>query len=505
MQENNFEKQVQQKMEDFRVTPASEVWQKVELEIIRKKRNWRVLFMIAFITILLGTAGVGWWNFSITPTTSKLSTANQSQRQLQNTLNDSMKKYSANNANTKSESDKAADFVKGKGDSNSTNNLSNKINKQEQQLAGQNRKARAVEIEDAFNENQEIANENEYKPTKKISGRREAITTTSISNSEIEEMSDNSIAAKQNQQMPSALYLPKIDGAGILINSSIKNNTQTVIVNDDSVIIQLKKGLQNLNEQQLKIFNNKAQTTNIKPLKWQVGLTVSLGVSTTRDSHLGIVGITSTEEDKVFADPLQVNNGNTGTATQGVPQKPSKIKLDKAFVIGAIAKRSIAPGLSIVTGVNYKFYSTKMLIGGRFDSVGTFSTFAPYYRTGSSISYNNYFHFIEVPFSLQWKILKGRLPLYIDAGFTITQLIKTKALQYNAATNYYYDDNSLFKKTSVNISSKLLIDISKHSRQLFLVGPELNFSIGSMSENGLYQKKHFGYLGISFQKTIGKK
>ena len=43
MQENNFEKQVQEKMDDLRIDPSGELWQKVSSRIGKKKRDHRVL------------------------------------------------------------------------------------------------------------------------------------------------------------------------------------------------------------------------------------------------------------------------------------------------------------------------------------------------------------------------------------------------------------------------------------------------------------------------------
>ncbi|HZH99624.1 MAG TPA: hypothetical protein VEX63_00670, partial [Flavisolibacter sp.] len=62
MQEQNFEKQVQQKMDELSLTPSAPVWQKVQSEIGHKKERRRVaLWVSSFLLLLLAGA---WWLFS---------------------------------------------------------------------------------------------------------------------------------------------------------------------------------------------------------------------------------------------------------------------------------------------------------------------------------------------------------------------------------------------------------------------------------------------------------
>ena len=53
MQENEFEKQVQQKMDELKLHPSNAVWQKIEVQIKKeKKRRWMLIF---FPIILIGS------------------------------------------------------------------------------------------------------------------------------------------------------------------------------------------------------------------------------------------------------------------------------------------------------------------------------------------------------------------------------------------------------------------------------------------------------------------
>ena len=61
MRENEFEKRVQQQMEEFKLRPSDAVWEKVEEEL-RKKEKRRVVF---FIFLLVGLSLLGYTGYFI--------------------------------------------------------------------------------------------------------------------------------------------------------------------------------------------------------------------------------------------------------------------------------------------------------------------------------------------------------------------------------------------------------------------------------------------------------
>src|SRR4051812_14132493 len=52
MQENNFEKQVQQKTDELRLKPSDEVWEKVAASITKKEGGRRVLIALVLLLVL---------------------------------------------------------------------------------------------------------------------------------------------------------------------------------------------------------------------------------------------------------------------------------------------------------------------------------------------------------------------------------------------------------------------------------------------------------------------
>src|SRR5262245_5483465 len=75
MRENEFEKRVQQQLEEFRLRPSGAVWEKVE-EGIRKKKKRRVVFFIFLLAglSLLGYSGYFLLNQPKHPLTEEKST-----------------------------------------------------------------------------------------------------------------------------------------------------------------------------------------------------------------------------------------------------------------------------------------------------------------------------------------------------------------------------------------------------------------------------------------------
>src|SRR3954469_11898915 len=57
--QNEFEKQVQQKMEELNFVPSEPVWEKIEEQIRKKKDRRKAFLWLPFLLLLL--AGGSWW------------------------------------------------------------------------------------------------------------------------------------------------------------------------------------------------------------------------------------------------------------------------------------------------------------------------------------------------------------------------------------------------------------------------------------------------------------
>src|ERR1019366_4224479 len=62
MEENKFEKKVQQKMDELQIQPSDAVWEKIESQIGKKKgRRWGLIILFLLIGLIL-SGGYWLWN-----------------------------------------------------------------------------------------------------------------------------------------------------------------------------------------------------------------------------------------------------------------------------------------------------------------------------------------------------------------------------------------------------------------------------------------------------------
>ena len=242
--------------------------------------------------------------------------------------------------------------------------------------------------------------------------------------------------------------------------------------------------------------------------QWQIGFNFSLGVAATKNGYLGIIGSGNGDGLKSFADMAQ-NTGSTTGQGATISYIPAKIQSGAGVTVGVFVQKNISPKTNFLIGLNYKKYSSAMMIGGRVDSfviVSNFNRVNEFYRSGDKIKYKNNFHFIELPVALQIKLGKQKkAPVYFNTGVSISQLLGSNALQFDTRSGAYYSNNALLNKTQVNVSAGFLFSLSGNAKYPFLIGPDMNYSLTKMAKSGLFKNRHYSYFGIQVQKVIGKK
>ena len=445
MQENEFEKQVQQKMDELKLHPSDAVWTKVEAQIKKeKKRRWMIIF---FPIIIIGFLYGGY----------VLLNRNNSTHYFQQQSKNSLVKNNIPQAiKTIPDTIKSVQHL-----TENKNQVDTYIKSNRNQKIRTNAK---LKITSRY----EITS-NLIKDTVAIF-KNEIATTTKI----VENQKGNSADIQTFQQEKITHKEDKPDSMG---NQNDKS--------PDIVIADIIKKEGEKNEIKADTPVKKIKSTN--KYSWNWGLSFSGGISNSANSIFG-----SAEKSLNYSAAAVSGSGFISSNPT-----PSLIKSSIAFITGLSVQKNISRKIIFVTGLNYKLLST-------INIVGTDS--AAYFRSNSTAGiHHNFFHYIELPVGLTFQIgNSAKTPLYWNIGFSVSQLISSNALQFNTATGLYYHDNSLFNKTQFGFITGFDVALISKQKRSLLIGPYLNYGISKIADQG-YNKHHFAFIGLRAQIIFRKK
>jgi hypothetical protein len=452
--QNSFEKQVQEKMDELQFVPTEPVWKNIEKQIRTKKDRRRIILWLPFLFLLL--SGGAWW----------LATQNH-----------------ADTIATIEKNREAA-----------TKSVDGKESKQPT-VVNQNpsEKGNSILIQNNLQEQKQISPKDSYEPNDEHvfvkTKRPKVLTSLTASNNLSEKSSVNAgdetvvndeVSKSKSSTIKNSNTVPSVKTDSVLHKINIKKDSsaqykvaEVKTDNSDTAIAELKK--------------NKSGTS-----KWQFGILTTAGVS----GHAKSFG--SFSEEKSLQDAYAAPGNGVPTPVYG----PSPVKNNLSFSAGIIAKKELTKRLSFSAGLQYNYYSTKIAVGQMrrqdttvFNSGFTQSVSRFYLNSGTNFTdYLNRYHFITLPLSVDWKVLK-KTPLHLHAGVSVQQLISTNALIFDKSSRIYYADKDAFNKTQLFSSFGLSYAVFERSKTSLLLGPQLQYGISDLEKKS--SGKHLFSLGIS--------
>ncbi len=460
MQNSEFEKTVQQKMEELKFAPDDAVWQKVEAALPKeKKRRW-IIFLLLFAGLAAGSflfinqyKKDGKKNIADNNITKKNDLQNLITPGKEKTVSDTVAALKNNPLNTVSHHNKKQNL----------NSSSFKI------------KIKQANANSFYNEQQE-----DVAPKNTIHTKTKSKINISIKNSVPALANEEEDIAKQPAEVVSstaAINTAPPDTSS-LSNQFLKNEIEVPItkIAEPAAITELKK------DTSLVAPFNKSEKK--KPsLKWEYGITAAAGIATVTTSLFS--------KDPVFFDA----NANAISAPPPNPQarmQPANPSKSGGYKFGVYAQKTISNKWKFNTGINYLYQSNNIKIGNRVDSSARYnydvnkSIAANYfYKTGNIASYKNKFHLVEVPFLFQYKPLK-KSSVYLETGPSLAYLVYSNALVYNSNASVYFTGKEVFNNLLFSFNFGAGINLSQKSRLPFSIGYHFNYGLGSVT------KKPFG-------------
>ncbi len=481
MQNSEFEKKVQQKMGELKLTPADAVWQKVEAELPReKKRRW-IVFLLLFSGLAAGS----------------FLFINKNNKEDKKIITDNIaaKKNGLENS-----------IVTGSKDSSSEKSVNNTIVAKKNEVfintpkdnGKQNLKSLSLKIKITKGDILDIRNTPVPDLATANNNRLKLIGKTNflIKNPAPTSASEEVITSKpaENESSITVNNIIAVDTV-----PGLKNNLKDEIEKPEITIKELEAAAGLKKDTTVPVTAKNAEKKKIN-IKWQYGIYAAAGISTVKNNLFG--------NAPVFFDA----NANAISAPSGNPQvriQPANPSKSAAFSFGLYAQKVITGKWKFTTGLNYLYQSNIIKTGSRVDSMANYNYDVNkniaadyYYKAGSTASYKNKFHLIEMPFLFQYKPLR-KSSLYIEAGPSLAYLVNSNALVYNSNSSAYFTDREVFNKMLLSFNSGAGIHVGQKTKLPFCIGFNFNYGVVSVTKKTV-GKQHLVnsilYLRIPFKK-----
>jgi len=491
---HEFEKKVQQNLEELNLPPSGAVWDRVEKEIRKDRRKRRLLFLLPLL-LLLGVGG--YW--AMQPSSGS-SIAN-SDKKIQNDTKNSV-------------SDPAAVVVSPSGTPEQNPSGKDPVNLSDQKRStGTTERNEPIAVTERKLKNPAITNADhnlgtnnstvkKQKPAKAGGSSQSAVgknkktsVLPAVNNSDekitaIVKNEEKPVAGKdQDKTDPSSTTF--VDSTQIL-NPIVQSADQP---RESAVSIDKKSSTETVKTPAPK------KITNQQSKSWEWGIVGGIGVSKISEGGLFSAFGGAKMMDAAYTGGL--NSSNNPPPTYSIP---ATINPGMNWNLGVFVQQTLNRKLHLSVTLQYNYFSTHSDIGTRVDSTKIISNGSSdslkverYYLNNASTSansskntsYRSNYHFLELPITLQFQLNNNnKTPFYWNNGLSIAQLLSTNSLHYDGNTSIYYEDDNLFRKTQLGFHTGLSVKLFAQSKYPLELGPQFNYQFTNLLKPDNADKRH---------------
>lgn len=498
---NEFEKQVQQKLEELQLQPSGEVWEEVEKRIQKEKKRRRVIFWWLFPLLLLG-GGAALYVFNDKEERLTVTEQNANPPATENNDNDSGTKDNSNNNEL------------------NNNNTTNTNKENNQPASAQTTVINKEKIDTAGKETIPVP----------VQSSAIAVTAAGISkkkntgvkNNRNRTSEENMLttildAGKQKKEQPvnqEAEPLEKIPGAtGEITTQPVAEEMKPAVTSGNAIItaddkkdtaVQVLPELKKEPEAELVPVNEQTKKAKAKNNNWELGVHAAAGSS-------GVSKGLSFFDAQKSADALSSPGGSLNMAGPLAPVTAAAPQNSFYWQAGGYAKRKLSKKTAVSAGLDFSAYTTVRATGvfietSRMVNNGLSNfTVADYYYSGTSSSYKNRYYFLQIPVSFHWQFNKGKkLPLEWQNGLSAGWMTSTNALVYSPASNVYFKDNSSFNKFQLAYQSGITARFFPKAKHLLTAGFVFNYHLSKLEKVKTTDGNHLASFGLRLGWVLKK-
>ncbi|WP_127130107.1 outer membrane beta-barrel protein [Pseudoflavitalea rhizosphaerae] len=563
MSDHDFEKQVQQKMEQLKLRPSDAVWTKVDKRIRKERRRRRVVLWLPLFLLCI-VAG-GYFYFDAQSNNNKFTASELNSTQTYSDKNTSEStNTTASNSEKKSVAGPAAtsaNTITPKQSIPAAHNTDLPASQPAPENAGE-RNAFTPENNATAVTNSAVQPEKGIVSVPKTNnagneGRKVSKPSTDLS---------GTIAANRGNKPPRK-------SSGSPEKAPVQQNEQpaasTVAINEpapksDSLTDEFGIVIGNTDPKQVSVDSSKVSGSNPaapkkldlaqtqapknkkkpmpeppkparKPATWSFGIVAEGGAShISKGSPFSLLSKKNNEpEDLAMASPAPPNQnlyGGPAGFTQFPDNKPSELKSGMSWSAGGFVQKQLNKRISISAGVQYSYFSMKTDVGQFMKSAISVSNanydqvVSDYYQGRSALNvggglattsyprppqqqeYTNKYHFLEIPVKIHWRVTgdEAALPIIVDGGLSIAKLLSTNALHYDGNNDVYYKDYDYFNKVQAGITAGVNLELFSESKHPVWIGPTIKYQLSNLITSDLSNGQHLWSFGLGAKFFLRK-
>jgi cytoskeletal protein RodZ len=495
MWENEFEKKVHQKMDGFKLRPASAVWEQVERRIRKEKKRRFIFWWFLVSFLLIGGIGAGlWYNNQQTTKTAAINTAPQQ--------------------------DKTVSAIPS---STIPLNTDNRISDSNQLPVNNSQHTNDIIINPSIDSKNN--SNSDKKATPAVTNLNAAsqpgtsvLTAGEGNRKKTQQKTEKEISAKVKNTDVN-VQTPVVTGIKIIPPNPVNEDTASSMAVVSPPAARIQKDL--LDEKTVLINDSNSKEPPVLQLldtaikatvankdKKRKGWRWGISIATGRSATVNPIGFgakkLNTRLDAFGTPPFQNPNASANA--------PSGLRYGSSFNAGAFIQKQVSKKGQVQINAGYSYLSARMNIGKRIDSVRNISNFFSngvqvnnFYRPGDSFvkkSYNNQYHFLYLSANFSWRIINGKkFKMDWKNGIQYSYLFGSTMLHYdNVLPGYYQDDNRLVK-SGVSVSTGLLIPLTDR----LAINPFTTYSLTPVLKKTSSTTIHYTDFGIRLQFLLNKK
>ena len=462
MPANEFEKQVQDIMQELKLPPSPPVWENIEEQIRKKKDRRRIIFWIMFLFLIL--SGGLWLTIGTNRSENNQKAKLQQKEEIKTGATTDL---SSKKQNIEADKQNEKTSLKIREENNKPIAISKTgMEKQERSNPAIVKRSMTKNIKqeksNAFvvkNQDQQPGIENQ---------KEQGINTTTLKQ-------------KEDKQNEGVLEQP-VKTSNKIIDEA-KQNADTTQHADSSALT--KPGI-------TEILNHPGQQKKRPNNKWQKQVTAEIGMS---DYGYSLAD----SQDKFYS--AAVTSQGFGSPYIIAANVPKEITKGTAFAFGVELAKQISPRLKISFGLQYHYFSTHTKTGAavKKDSVVNYGAdliaISHYYRNDGQSNYTNSFHVLEIPVTVQYRPFKN-LPLDLGAGVSYGRLLKTNALSFNEQRNIYYRNKKDYLGNYLDIFSSVQYEWLHQTKFSIQSGPNFSVNTTKLQRSNYYGMPHLFSVGL---------